>query len=41
MFIANSGSTSHMVNSLKNTTKPREIKIVAKTENKKMTTGLL
>ena len=39
MFVADSGSTSHMVNSLKNITNIKELKMVVKTGNKKRMTG--
>ena len=39
MFVADSGSTSHMVNSLKSMTNLREVKTVVKTGNKKTVTG--
>ena len=41
MFVADSGSMSHMVNSLKNMTKLQELKIVVKKENKKVIMGSL
>ena len=39
MFVADSVSTSQMVNSLRNMTNTREVKIVANTGNKKTTIG--
>ena len=41
MSVDNSGSTSHMTNSLKNMTNPIKVKIVVNTGNKKTMTGLL
>ena len=41
IFVADSRSTSQMVNSLKNTTNLREVKTVFKTRNKKMMVGSL
>ena len=41
MFVAESGSTSHMVNSLKNMTNLQELTTLVKTRNKKTTTELL
>ena len=41
MFVADSGYTSHMMNSLKNMTNLREVKTSVKTGNKKTITGSL
>ena len=41
MFVADSGYTSQMVNSLKNMTNLRELKTLVKTGNKKTMTGFL
>ena len=41
MLIADSGSTSHMVNSLKNMANIREVNTVGKTGNKKIMMGSL
>ena len=41
MFVAESGSTSNMVNSLKNMTNLQEVKTLVNTGNKKTMTGLL
>ena len=41
MFIADPGSMSHMVKSLKNMMNLREVKTLVKTGNKKIMTGLL
>ena len=41
MFVSDSGSMSHMVNSLNNMTNLRELKTVVNTVNKKTMMGLL